>query len=155
MKLQDLHPIDSTLLGLDNVYHPIGAYSHYVNSEQIQIPHKIITKGKRYVIASISPHGSDAIVHKIRLLDVYYNKGLVYLFVMDLNSERVYIVDLCLECPEDKCTWLLYDLKDFNKLKDYQAIKSYCGKGDDAKKKPLDNCKTNINDNDLLEFDYS
>ena len=47
MKLQDLHPIDSTILGLDNVYHTIGAYSHYINSECIQTPQKIITKGKR------------------------------------------------------------------------------------------------------------
>ena len=35
MKLQNLHPIDSTILGLDNVYHTIGAYSHYINSECI------------------------------------------------------------------------------------------------------------------------
>ena len=87
-------------------------------------------------------------------LDAFYNKGHVYMFVMDLNSERVYIVDLLMECQENKCTWLLYDLKDYDKLKDYTAIKSYCEKGDDAKKKPLDNCKTNITGNDLLEFDY-
>jgi hypothetical protein len=155
MKLQDLHPIDSTIHGLDNVYHTIGAYSYYINSECILTPKKIITKGKQYVIASTLPQGSDAIVHQVKLLDAYFNKGFVYLFVMDLHTDRVYIVDLFIECPEDKCTWLLYDLKDFNKLKDYQAIKSYCGKGDDAKKKSLDNCKTNINDNDLLEFDYS
>jgi len=95
------------------------------------------------------------VLHQVKLLDAYYNKGYVYLFVMDLRTDRVYIVDLCMECPKDKCTWLLYDLNDFNKLKDYQAIKSYCGKVDDAKKKLLDNCKTNKTDNDLLEFDYS
>jgi hypothetical protein len=155
MKLQDLHPIDSTILELDNVYHTIGAYSHYINSECIQTPKKIITKGKHYVIASTSLQVSDAIVHKIRLLDAFYNKGHVYMFVMDLNSERVYIVDLYMESPEDKCTWLLYDLKNYDKLKNYTAIKSYCEKGDGAKKKTHDNCKTNITGNDLLEFDYS
>ena len=155
MKLQDFQPIDSTILGLDNVYHTIGKYSHYINSECIQTPKKIITKGKDYLIASTSAKGFDSIVHKVKLLDGYYNKGFVYLFVMDLQTDRVYIVDLFIECPEDKCTCLLYELKDFNKLKDYQAVKSYCGKVDDAKKKPLDNCKTNITDNDLLEFDYS
>jgi hypothetical protein len=118
-------------------------------------PRKIITKRKQYIIASTAPQESDTIVHKIRLLDAYYSKGYVYLFVIDLQTDRVYMFDLRMECPEDKCTWLLYDLKDFNKLKDYQAVKSYCGKGDDAKKKPLDNCKTNITDNDLLDFDYS
>jgi hypothetical protein len=155
MKLQDLHPIDATLVGLNNIYHVFGDNSFYINSDCILTPHKIITKGKQYAIASTSPQGSDAIVHQVKFLDAYFNKGFVYLFVMDLNSERVYIVDLCMECPEDKCTWLLYDIKDFKKLKDYQAVKSYCAKGDDAKKKPLDNCKTNITDNDLLEFDYS
>ena len=155
MKLQDLHPIDSTIHGLDNVYHTIGAYSHYINSECIQTPHKIISKGKQYIIASTTPKCSDTIVQQVKLLDAYYSKCYVYLFVMDLQTDRVSIVDLFIECPEDKCTWLLYELKDFNKLKDYQAVKSYCGKVDDAKKKPLDNCKTNITDNDLLEFDYS
>ena len=155
MKLQDLHPIDSTTLGLDNVYHTIGEHSHYINSKSIQTPKKIITKAKQYIIASTSPQASDTIVHKIRLLDAYYNKGFVYLFVMDLQTDRVYIVDLCVECTNKHRTWVLYDMKDYDKLKDYQAIKSYCGKGDDAKKKPLDNCKTNITDNDLLEFDYS
>jgi hypothetical protein len=154
MKLQDKYPYDSSIVGLDNVYHPIGAYSHYVNSEQIQIPHRIITKGKRYVIASISPHGSDAIVHKIRLLDVYYNKGLVYLFVMDLNSERVYIVDLCLECTEDKCQWVLYDLKDYDILKDYSAIKSYCRKGKDAKENTDVESEPHHSHDDLLEFEF-
>ena len=107
MKLQDLHPIDSTIHGLDNVYHTIGEQSHYINSECIQTPKKIITKGNDYLIASTIPQRSDAIIHKIRLLDAYYNKGFVYLFVMDLQTDRVYIVDLFIECPEDKCTWLL------------------------------------------------
>lgn len=155
MKLQKLYPFDETLLGLKGIYHTIGEQSHYINSECIQTPKKIITKGKDYLIASTSAKGFDSIVHKVKLLDGYYNKGFVYLFVMDLQTDRVYIVDLFIECPEDKCTCLLYELKDFNKLKDYQAVKSYCGKVDDAKKKPLDNCKTNITDNDLLEFDYS
>jgi hypothetical protein len=138
MKLQKLYPFDETLLGLKGIYHTIGDRSHFINSECIQTPKKIITKGKDYLIASTSAKGFDSIVHKVKLLDGYYNKGFVYLFVMDLQTDRVYIVDLFIECPEDKCTWLLYDIKDFNKLKDYQAVKSYCGKVDDAKKKPLD-----------------
>lgn len=104
MKLQDLHPIDSTIFGLDNVYHTIGEHSHYINSECIQTPRNIITKGKQYVIASTLPQGSDAIVHQVKLLDAYFNKGFVYLFVMDLHTDRVSIVDLFIECPEDKCT---------------------------------------------------
>ena len=154
MKLQDLHPIDSALIGLNNFYHVIGDNGFYINSDCIMTPRKIITRGKKYLVASTTPKCSDTIVQQVKLLDAYYSKGYVYLFVMDLQTDRVSIVDLFIECPEDQCMWLLYDLKDFNKLKDYQAIKSYCGIGDDAKKKPLDNCKTNINDNDLLDFDF-
>ena len=154
MKLQDLHPIDSTILGLDNVYHTVGEHSHYINSKCIQTPHNIITKGKLYIITSTTPQESDAIVHKIRLLDAYYSKGYVYLFVMDLQTDKVSIVDLCIECQEDKCTWLLYDLKDYDKLKDYLAIKSYCGKGDENKQKTTANKNSRKLNDDLLEFDF-
>ena len=153
MKLQDLHPTDSTLHGLDNVYHTVGSYSHFINSECIQTPKKIVTKAKQYIIASTSSQGSDTIVHKIRLLDAYYNKGYVYMFVLDLQTDRVSIVDLFIQCPEDKCTWLLYDLKDFNKLKDYQAVKSYCEKGDENKKSVAE-IKPRQSNDDLLEFEF-
>jgi hypothetical protein len=155
MKLQDLHPIDSTTLGLDNVYHTIGANSHYINSECIQTTHKkIITKGKQYLLASTSLQGSDAIVHKIRLLDVYFNKGHVYMFVLDLQTDRVFIVDLCMECPVNKCDWILCDWDELNKLKDYETIKNYCNKCTDTKNKPVaqNNCKHS--NNDLLEFEF-
>jgi hypothetical protein len=154
MKLQDLHPIDSALIGLNNFYHVIGDNGFYINSDCIMTPRKIITKGKQYIIASTSSQGSDTIVHKIRLLDAYYNKGYVYMFVLDLQTDRVSIVDLFIECPEDKCTWLLYDLKDFNKLKDYQAVKSYCEKGDENKQKTTANRDSRKLKGDLLEFDF-
>jgi hypothetical protein len=154
MKLQDLHPIDSALIGLNNIYHVIGDNSFYINSDCILTPRKIITKGKQYLLASTPPQGSDAIVHKVKLLDAYFNKGFVYLFVMDLQTDRVYIVDLCMECPEDKCTWLLYDLKDYDKLKDYQAVKSYCEKGDENEQKTTVNRNPRKLNDDLLEFDF-
>ena len=154
MKLQDLHPTDSTLHGLDNVYHTIGEQSHYINSECIQTPKKIVTKAKQYIIASTSSQGSDTIVHKIRLLDAYYNKGYVYMFVLDLQTDRVYIVDLCVECTNKHCTWVLYDLKDYDKLKDYQAVKSYCEKGDENRQKTTANRNSSKLKRDLMEFDF-
>jgi hypothetical protein len=66
MKLQDLHPIDSALIGLNNFYHVIGDNGFYINSDCIMTPRKIITKGKQYIIASTAPQESDTIVHKIR-----------------------------------------------------------------------------------------
>jgi hypothetical protein len=154
MKLQDLHPIDSAVVGLNNIYHVVGDNSFYINSNCIMTPRKIITKGKQYAIASTLPQGSDTIVHQVKLLDAYFNKGFVYLFVMDLQTDRVSIVDLCMECPEDKCTWLLYDLKDYDKLKAYTAIKSYCEKGDENKQKTTSNRNSRKLNDDLLEFDF-
>jgi hypothetical protein len=154
MELQDLHPIDSTILGLENVYHVIGEYSHYIESKCIMTSRKIITKGKQYIIASTTPKCSDTIVHKVKLMDGYYNKGIVYLFVIDLQTDRVYIVDLCVECTNKHCTWLLYDLKDYDKLKDYTAIKSYCEKGDENKQKTTANRNPRKLNDDLLEFDF-
>lgn len=99
MKLQKLYPFDETLLGLKGIYHTIGDRSHFINSECIQTPHKIITKGKQYIITSTTPKFSDTILQQVKLLDAYYSKGYVYLFVMDLQTDRVSIVDLFIECP--------------------------------------------------------
>ena len=154
MKLQDKYPYDSSIVGLDGKFHSVGTDSFYINSECIQTPKKIINKAKQYLLASTSPQGADTIVHQVKLLDAYYSKGYVYLFVMDLQTDRVYIVDICMECPEDKCTWLLYDLKDYDKLKDYQAVKSYCEKGDENKQKTTANKNSRKLKDDLLEFEF-
>ena len=154
MKLQTFVPYDSALIGLNNFYHVIGDTGFYINSDCIMTPRKIITKGKQYLLASTPPQGSETTVHKIRLLDGFFYKGFVYLFVIDLNSERVYIVDMCMECPDGKCTWVLYDMKDYNKHKDYTAIKSYCQKGNENKQKTAANRNSRKLNDDLLEFDF-
>ena len=84
MKLQDKFPYDSAIIGLNNIYFTVGDHSHYINSESIQTPQKIIIKGKQYLIASTQPQSTEAIVHRVKLLDAYYNNDFVYLFVINM-----------------------------------------------------------------------
>jgi len=128
MKLQDKFPYDSAIIGLNNIYFTVGDHSHYINSESIQTPQKIIIKGKQYLIASTQPQSTEAIVHRVKLLDAYYNNDFVYLFVMNIDTERVYIIDICVSCPEKESKWVLFEFEDQRKLRDYLAVKSYCEK---------------------------
>lgn len=154
MKLQDQFPYDETLLGLKGIYHSIGEQSHFINSESVQTPEKIITNGQQYLLASTLLNSTKPIVHKIKLIDAYYLNGKVHLFVMDIKTERIYAVDVCVECPETKCPWVVFESGDHEKLLDYLAIKSYCQGCDET----IDG--TNVESHpqhghdDLLEFEF-
>ncbi len=128
MKLQDKFPFDEAIVGLNDIYSTIGDRSHYINSESIQTPQKIITKGRHYLIASTPPHGTEAIVHRVKLLDAFYNNDYVYLFVINMDTDRVYIIDICVSCPEKESKWVLFELEDQRKLRDYLAKISFCAK---------------------------
>jgi hypothetical protein len=154
MKLQDQFPYDETLLGLNGIYHCIGDNSHYINSESIQTPEKIITKGQRYLSASTLMNSSKPIVHKIKLIDAYYLNGKVHLFVVDLKTERIYTVDACVECPESKCTWVIFESGDQEKLLDYLAINLYCQECDEAKDNTDVESHPQHGHDDLLEFEF-
>ena len=156
MKIQSQFPYDETLLGLNNVYHSVGERSHFINSESIQTPEKIITNAQQYLIASTLLSSSKPIVHKIKLIDAYYLNGKVHLFVVDLKTERIYVVDACVECPETKCPWVLFNTEDQEKLLDYLAIKSYCQECDDSENKNNSNVESQPQHghDDLLEFEF-
>jgi hypothetical protein len=128
MKLQDKFPFDEAIVGLNNIYSNVGDRSHYINSESIQTPKKTLTKGKHYLIVSPPPQGAEAIVHRVKLLDAFYNNDYVYLFVINMDTERVYIIDICVSCPEKESKWVVFELEDQRKLRDYLAVKSYCEK---------------------------
>jgi hypothetical protein len=78
MKLQDLHPFDETILGLNGIYHTIGDSSYFINSPCILAANKIITKGKTYILVD-NPKGTGIKMSDVKLLDAYYKDGLVYL----------------------------------------------------------------------------
>lgn len=156
MKLQDQFPYDEALLGLNNVYHVSGDNGHFINSESIQTQEKIITNGQQYLIASTLPSNSKPIVHKIKLIDAYYLNGNIHLFVVDIKTERIYVVDICVECPESKCTWVIFELGDQEKLLDYLAIKSYCQRCDysEDSTNTIGESHPQHSHDDLLEFEF-
>jgi hypothetical protein len=154
MKLQDQFPYDETLLGLNKVYHSVGERSHYINSYVLQTPEKIITNGQQYLIASTLLSSSKPIVHKIKLIDAYYLNGKVHLFVVDLKTERICTEIACVECPESKCTWVMFESGDQEKLLDYLAIKSFCQECDEAKDNINVESHPHHGHDDLLEFEF-
>jgi hypothetical protein len=156
MNLQAKFPYDETVLGLRGVFHSIGERSHYINSESIQTPEKIITNGQQYLIASTLLSNSKPIVHKVNLIDTYYFNGKVHLFVVDLKTERICTVYACVECPDSKCTWVIFESGDQEKLLDYLAIKSYCQGCDDSETKDNTNVENHSQHghDDLLEFEF-
>jgi hypothetical protein len=112
MKLQDLYPFDSAIAGLNNVYCTIGNDSFFINSECILATDQIITIGKEYILFD-NPKGTGIKVFDVKLLDGYYKAGIVYLFVQDINSQRIYNIENCIEFAENECTWMLVDLDYF------------------------------------------
>jgi hypothetical protein len=97
MKAQDLYPIDSTIVGLNNVFHAVGDDSFYINSPCLMVHKKIVSKKKHYILF-YNPKGTGLTMIDIILLDGYYKEGIVHLFVQDINSKRIFIIDQCMEC---------------------------------------------------------
>jgi len=154
MKLQDKFPFDSTILGLNKVYHTVGYYSHFINSDCIQTSKKIVTVGKKYRLASTTDQSSDRIVQNIRLIEVLFIVRYLNIFVTDLESHRSYIIEIDTKCIEKQCDWVLFDWHDYEKINDFKAIVSHCNKCDDKKKNPDGGSNAEQNNDDLFEFDF-
>jgi hypothetical protein len=127
MKLQDLHPYDSTILGLNNLYCTVGDDGFYVNSPCILAPDKTITTGKTYILVDTST-GTGVKMYSVKLLDGYFEDGVINLIVQDIISQRIFTIDHCIECAEKQCTWVLVDLDYFIDRINAGINKSYCGK---------------------------
>ena len=127
MKLQDKHKYDSTIVGLENLYVINYEGNFFINSPAIIAPNATLIPKNSYLL--INSHNVETgKMYPVVFLDSYFKDGMVYLFVQDMLTQRIFILDLCLECTEEKNNWVLIDLMYYNKHKDYEAIKSYCGK---------------------------
>jgi hypothetical protein len=60
------------------------------------------------------------------LLDAFYHRDKVHLFVLDKNSHRVFIIDVNMESKKNECPWLLADENSYEKLKEIMDIKLFC-----------------------------
>jgi len=154
MKLQDKFPFDSTILGLNKVYHTVGYRSHFINSDCIQTSKKIVTTSKKYRLVTTADQASDRIVKSIRLIEVLFIVRYLNMFITDLESHRSYIIEIDIKSPEKPCEWVLFDWDDYEKINDFKAIVSHCNKCDDKKKNPDDGSNAEQSKDDLFEFDF-
>ena len=109
MKLQDLYPFDSAIVGLNGIYSTVGENSFFINSLCIVAEDHIVTRGQNYLLCG-SPDGNDVEINEVKLLDVYYYNDAVNLIVQDLLSGIKYTITQCLEGGEIHCYWMLVDI---------------------------------------------
>jgi len=135
MKLQDKYPYDSSIEGLNDIFHSVGIDSFYINAECILATNHIITIGKTYIIVD-TPIAKGVKMYDVKLLDVLYKAGVINMIVREMSSHKKYNIKYHIECPEKHCTRLLIDLNYFIDKLNANAIRQYCGKWSDAKNNP-------------------
>jgi hypothetical protein len=125
MTLQDQHPYDATILGLQNLYMVDSNDNLYINSPCILSADKTIIKNHTYILVESLP-GNNSKVYPVMFIDGYFKEYVVYLFVQDLITQCIFIIDIEIESTENK--WVLVDINCLDKLLEYKIIKSSCGK---------------------------
>jgi hypothetical protein len=141
MRLQDIFPYDTIILGLLQVYHGVGLDSFFINQPCIMVKDRIVTTGETYFLFSYDGNqlSTSSIV---KLIDTFYYNDHVYLLLSDLLTDEVLLCNQPLSNDEKRCQWKLFDV---NTLRDILFTI-------DKRKYPEINIQTD-NDN-LLEFDY-
>ncbi len=153
MKLQDLHPYDSAIVGLNNVYRVDYKGDFFINAPFIISPNKKISTGSTYVLIYL-PNNKNKKVHLVGLLDVYYDNAVIFLIVQDIVSQETFAIDQQIECTSDHYRWILIDFDYLTEELNTEIVKSYCGSCAGAKRKSVADSKRIMLTDDLLEFDF-
>lgn len=127
MKLQDLYPFDSAILGLDGIYSTSGDDSFFINSNCIVTFDRIVTTGHSYVLVMSTPI-AGLIIQQVDLVDAYYFEGKINLLLKDSLIAERFIINHCIECPESPSLWKLIDLDYLSNKIDEDIIIAYHGK---------------------------
>ena len=153
MKLQDLHPYDSFIVGINNIYFIDYKGDFHINAPFILAPNKTISTGNTFVLI-YSPNSKNKKVHLVGLLDAYYDDGVIFLIVRDILSQETFTIDQMIKCTEDHYKWVLIDFDCIVEELNTDIIKSCCGSCTDTKKKSAaESNHIKLND-DLLEFNF-
>ena len=99
MKLQDLHPFDSFIVGINNIYFIDYKGDFHINAPFIIAANKTISTGNTYVLI-YSRNSKNCIVHPVRLQDAYYEDGTIYLIVQDILSQETFTIASRLDVKE-------------------------------------------------------
>ncbi len=153
MRLQNLHPYDSFIVGINNIYFVDYQGNFHINAPFIIAPNKTICTGSTYVLI-YAHHTKKCIVHQVKLEDAYFDEGSIFLIVRDVLSQESFTIDQMIKCTEDHYKWILMDFDCIVEELNTDIIKSFCGTCTDAKKKSVaDSNHKKLND-DMLEFDF-
>jgi len=153
MKLQDLHPYDSAIVGLNNVYRVDYKGDFFINAPFIISPNKKISTGSTYVLI-YAPHGKNKKVHLVGLLDAFYDDGTINLIVRDVMSQETFSINQYIKCPQNPCKWILIDFDCIVEEISTDIINSNCNTCADAKKNSVAEGNHRKRNNDLLDFDF-
>ncbi len=108
MKAQNLHPIDSAVIGLNDIYHVVGNNGHFINSPSILAHHRIVRTGSTYLL-SISPYTPDIKLVAVQLKDVYFDAGYIHLLLINILNDKTFEVNTIVRPTQEGC-WKLIDL---------------------------------------------
>ncbi len=106
MKLQSLFPHNSANDGLKEIYRQVGSDSFYFNAEGIRSNDKIITTGKTFLLLTVS--ANRAIIESfVWLLDTFIYKDHVYLMLLDMENEKVLLINQFLDAVDGSSTLII------------------------------------------------
>ena len=108
MKLQNLFPHNLSNDGLQEIYHQVGSDSFYIDAEGIRSNGKIITTGKTFLLLTVSTDRT-IIESFVKLLDTFIYKDHVYLLLLDMENEKVLLINQFLDAVDGHCNWRLID----------------------------------------------
>jgi hypothetical protein len=151
---QDLHPYDSAILGLNNLYIVDYKGDFYIQASFIMATEKKLRIGTTYLLVD-NHSGTRVKMTKVRLIDCYFDEGVINLVLQDISTLRTFTIDQQLECKEIDCTWILVDFNYFIDKMNANAIRKYCEKCHDSIGNSIeDNKSKQKQDDGLLEFEF-
>ena len=112
MKLQDYFPYDSIILGLLQIYHGVGNDSYFINQTCIKVKDRIITTGETYFLIDYA-FTPIVKINMVKLVDAFYYNNQVYLFMIDLITDKVLLRSLASKKGQTRCGFELYDVASF------------------------------------------
>ncbi len=144
MRLQDLFPYDSAILGLDGMFEILEPNSFFIFTQHIYAKDSVITLNKYYLI---SESKSDYIeVTLAKLLDVVCIEKIVFLIFQTGSIKRTFVIDLEKELDNYYTSYKIVDIQYYLDLIEEEVVKNYC-----KKDKQCDSS----NSENLLEFNFS
>lgn len=107
-KLQDETPYDSFLLGMNNLYYPIGKDKFFINSPFVESNFNIVITGKTYIM--IHSNSENILTLKFAdLIDVCHDGLMMNIFLRDLLSGQRIHLEFDINKREDLCSFKMVE----------------------------------------------